>query len=73
MPDQPPSRRRTMSVVIQILAAIFVAEISMKHLPAEVRAQGWTPTAYAMVGVCLAIVGVVLWSMVRQHRRARAA
>ncbi|MDO5535617.1 MAG: hypothetical protein Q4F65_13335 [Propionibacteriaceae bacterium] len=65
-------RRRTMGVLIQVLAAIFVAEIALRQLPQEVNAHGWTLMAWTMVTVCVAITASVLWVMFRQQRRASA-
>ncbi|MDO5627610.1 MAG: hypothetical protein Q4G43_04740 [Mobilicoccus sp.] len=70
--DETATRRRRMGIFIQVLAAIFVAELALRQLPDEVNTRGWSPMAWTMVAVCVAITGAVLWAMVRQQRCASA-
>lgn len=64
-------RRRTTSIVIQALAAIFVVEIVFRQIPEEVGSHGWSPTAIAMVVVCTVIVVLLAGVNVRDLARSR--
>ena len=72
MTQPPPPRPALFTVALQVVAAFFVADVLWRTLPAEVGAHGWSPAAFALVAIVVAIVALVLWSAYGRRRRTRS-